>query len=70
MYSDFPIEMFILNKFTNFYKNKAFGKHAHDLRVKVTNLIQEKNQLSKILDYYQLSLQLGLGRSITAVFKK
>lgn len=70
MYSDFPIEMFILNKFTNFYKNKAFGKHAQDLRVKVTNLIQEKKQLSKILEYYQLSLQLGLGRSITAVFKK
>ena len=70
MYSDFPIEMFILNKFTNFYKNKTFGKHAHDLRVKITNLIQERNQLTKILDYYQLSLQLGLGRSITAVFKK
>jgi 2-polyprenyl-3-methyl-5-hydroxy-6-metoxy-1,4-benzoquinol methylase len=70
MYSDFPIEMFILNKFTNYYKNESFGKNAHDLRVKITNLIQEQNKLDKILKYYQLSLELGLGREITAIFEK
>ena len=70
MYSDFPIEMFILNKFTNYYKNKSFGKNAHDLRIKITNLIQEQNKLDKILKYYQLSLELGLGREITAIFEK
>ncbi len=70
MFSDFPMEMFILNKFTNYYKNKSFGKNAHDLRIKVTNLIQKQNKLSKILKYYQLNLELGLGRTITAIFKK
>ena len=70
MYSDFPIEMFILNKFTNYYKNKSFGKNAHDLRVKITNLLAEHNQLDKILKYYQISLELGLGRVITAIFEK
>tara|TARA_B100000029_G_C17586176_1_gene961183 strand:+ start:1240 stop:2112 length:873 start_codon:yes stop_codon:yes gene_type:complete len=70
MYSDFSIEMFILNKFTNYYKNKSFGKHAHDLRIKITNLIQEQNKLDKILEYYKLNLELGLGREITAIFKK
>ena len=70
MYSDFPIEMFILNKFTNYYKNKSFGKNAHDLRVKITNLLAEHNQLDKILKYYQISLELGLGRDITAIFEK
>tara|TARA_Y100000590_G_scaffold31109_1_gene34485 strand:+ start:2817 stop:3689 length:873 start_codon:yes stop_codon:yes gene_type:complete len=70
MYSDFPIEMFILNKFTNYYKNKSFGKNAHDLRVKITNLLAEHNKLNKILKYYQISLEIGLGRDITAVFEK
>ena len=70
MYSDFPIEMFILNKFTNYYKNKSFGKNAHDLRVKITNLLAEHNKLDKILKYYQISLEIGLGRDITAVFEK
>ena len=70
MYSDFPIEIFILNKFTNYYKNKSFGKNAHDLRVKITNLLAEHNQLDKILKYYQISLELGLGRDITAIFEK
>ena len=70
MYSDFSIEMFILNKFTNYYKNKSFGKHAHDLRIKITNLIQDQNKLDKILEYYKLNLEMGLGREITAIFKK
>ena len=70
MYSDFPIEMFMLNNDTNYYKNKHFGKNAHDLRMKITNLLQKNNKPTDIVKYYEQSLNIGLGRTITAIFQK
>lgn len=69
-YSDFPIEMFLLNSKTNFYKNKLFGKIAHDLRIDFSTLLMEKNSIPKIINFYKNILDLGIGRSITGIFKK
>ena len=70
MYSDFPIEMFILNKNTNYYKKKNFGKNANDLRIKISNLLQKNKKPFNIIKYYEQSLNIGLGRTITAIFQK
>jgi len=69
-YGDFPIEIFMLNKETNFYKKKNFGKTAHKIRVELSNLLYKKKKISDLLNFYEASLNVGVGRSITGVFKK
>lgn len=63
--TDFPIEMFLLSKETDFYSTK-FGKTAHEIRVSFLNLISEDMQ--KAVKVCTSMLEAGVGREILGVF--
>ena len=70
--SDFPIDLFLLNKNTNYYKNKLFGKIANDIRNTFYSILRDKKNI-KLNDYIQFCESLskiGLGRTLLACFKK
>lgn len=63
--SDFPIEQFLINKHSNYWKNRELGKGAHRARVIVTNYLANKD-LGKLIDYQEAAADLEFGRSLTA----
>ncbi len=67
--SDFPIEQFLLNKHSNYWKNRALGKAAHLTRVVVTNYLSEIN-LDRLIDYREAAADLEFGRVLTAYVSK
>jgi|LauGreDrversion4_2_1035121.scaffolds.fasta_scaffold00235_24 2-polyprenyl-3-methyl-5-hydroxy-6-metoxy-1,4-benzoquinol methylase len=59
-YGDFPIEMFLLNDYSNYYKIKESGPQAHLSRVKLMNFVRDQGldiyiEWSKILAKSKLS---------------
>ena len=63
--ADFPIEQFLLNEHSNYWKNRKLGKEAHQTRVMVTNYLAQKN-LERMIDYQEAAADLEYGRSLTA----
>ena len=63
--ADFPIEQFLINEHSNYWKNKELGKAAHRTRVKVTNYLANIG-LNRLIDYQEASAELEFGRSLTA----
>jgi len=63
--ADFPIEQFLLNKHTNYWKNRMLGKGAHLTRVIVTNYLAGKN-LDRLIDYQEAASDLEFGRTLIA----
>jgi len=54
---DFPIEMFLLNKHSNYEKHKKYGAEAHFVRVKTVNFVRSRG----ILNYIQWASGLAAG---------
>lgn len=59
-YGDFPIEMYLMNDFSNYYKLKESGPQAHLSRVKIMNFVRDQGldiymQWSKALAVTKLS---------------
>ena len=69
MFSNFPIEFFLFNEYTNYQKNKSVGKAVHNTRVVIENLISSV-PFEASLNLYRSFAQAGLGRNITGIFKK
>ena len=65
----FPIEMFILNEKTNYYKFKKFGPEANKIRILFMNLLLE-NFGENTIDILETFCKIGIGREIIGVFKK
>jgi 2-polyprenyl-3-methyl-5-hydroxy-6-metoxy-1,4-benzoquinol methylase len=65
---DFPIEQFLINKHSNYWKNRDLGKEAHLTRVTVTNYLAEKN-LDRMIDYQEAAADLEFGRLLAAYVK-
>ena len=63
--ADFPIEQFLINKHSNYCKNRDFGKGAHLTRVIVTNYLADKN-IDRMIDYQEAAADLEFGRLLTA----
>lgn len=63
--ADFPIEQFLVNEHSNYWKDQGLGKEAHRTRVIVTNYLAEKN-LDKLIDYQESAAYLEFGRLLTA----
>ena len=63
--ADFPIEQFLLNEHSNYWKDRKLGKGAHQTRVRVTNYLAQKN-LDRMIDYQEAAADLEFGRSLTA----
>ena len=66
--ADFPIEQFLINKHSNYFKNRDFGRDAHLTRVKVSNYLADKN-LDRMIDYQEAAADLEFGRQLTAYVK-
>ena len=64
---DFPIEMFLLDKSTDYYQN-SFGKTAHSIRCSVTNILAELDH-KKVIRLLTSFADLNLGRSIIGFYR-
>ena len=63
--ADFPIEQFLINEHSNYWKDRKLGKGAHLTRVIVTNYLAEKS-LDRMIDYQEVAADLEFGRSLIA----
>ena len=66
---DFPIEMFLLDDSTDYYKNQKFGKYAHKIRCGFNNVIKDL-EIQKVLNLGKCLSDLSLGRNIIGFYKK
>ena len=66
---DFPIDWFLFHEGSNYARDKALGKAAHRTRVQIESLIHRQS-ISDVLSYWAAAGRLGIGRDITAFFKK
>ena len=64
----FPIELFLLNQHSNYWKNPEVGKAAHFSRVDCTNYLADMS-ISKFVDFKEVSADLEFGRQFTAYLK-
>jgi SAM-dependent methyltransferase len=67
MYSDWPIELDLLNPNTNYVNNKNLGKESNIARMMTENIIAN-NSKEDALNFYVAAAKIGLGRTITALF--
>jgi SAM-dependent methyltransferase len=65
MLGDFPIELFLTNKHSNYVKNKSKGKAAHNSRVLISNLIFKKGN-NNYIKYSEGLAAAGIGRTCIA----
>jgi hypothetical protein len=63
--ADYPIEQFLVNEHSNYWKNRKLGKGAHLTRVLVTNFLARKS-LDRLIDYQEAAADLEFGRVLTA----
>ena len=67
--SDFPIDLDLINRKTNYIKDSSLGKYSHQRRVEVENLLHSISP-KKVNAFYEALSDLGLGRNITGFFTK
>lgn len=67
--ADFPIDFNLFNPDTNYILDKKKGNGVHLQRIKADNLMHQIS-VEKTNKYYEALADLGLGRQITAIFKK
>jgi len=60
-HANFPVESYILNEHSNFYKNKDLGKAAHNARVLIENYLVKKN-IDEYIKYMESAAKLDYGR--------
>lgn len=63
--ADYPIEQFLLNPHSNYWRDRSLGKDAHMTRVICTNYLIEQN-INRFLDYSEAAADLEFGRTLTA----
>jgi len=61
--ADFPIEVFLLNKYSNYVVDKSKGAEAHSARVVMERYLMDHGT-DKYVDFMTTSAEVGLGRSI------
>lgn len=61
----FPIELFLANPHSNYWKKRELGKGAHTTRVFCENFLIEKN-IDIYIDYAEAAAKLGFGRNLIA----
>ena len=61
-FGDFPIEIFLLNDFSNYHKNKETGRQAHLARVKTVNFIRDQG-LDNYIEWSKTNSRIKLSRS-------
>ena len=61
--ADFPIEIFLLNKHSNYVVDKSKGAEAHNARVVMERYLMDHGT-DKYVDFMSASSEVGLGRTI------
>ncbi|MDF5690830.1 class I SAM-dependent methyltransferase [Aquirufa sp. WAEICH-18A] len=61
-FGDFPIEMFLMNDFSNYYNIKESGPQAHLARVKIMNFVRDQG-LDVYLEWSKALAKTKLSRS-------
>lgn len=59
--SDFPIDVYLHNSFSNYFHNKVAGKQAHLSRVCITNFLIDQG-VEKYVNYMSAAADLEFGR--------
>jgi 2-polyprenyl-3-methyl-5-hydroxy-6-metoxy-1,4-benzoquinol methylase len=67
--SDFPIDFNLAHDSANYIADRSQGKAAHRQRIRLTNLMVQQSP-EKTLALYEALADLGMGRSINAIFRK
>jgi hypothetical protein len=62
---DFPIELFLANPHSNYWKDRTLGKGAHLARLFCENHLMEKNA-GDYIDYSEATAKIGFGRTLIA----
>lgn len=70
--TDYPIDQFLLNDNTNYYKCKEFGKIANEIRMKFYTLFAGTNlvPIEDYINFLEACAKINLGRTLTACFRK
>lgn len=63
--ANFPIEVFLANSHSNYWRDRALGKEAHFARVFCENHLIEKD-VDAYIDYSESAAKLGFGRELIA----
>lgn len=66
--SDCPIDINLLNKNTNYVKDKSLGKACHKARIAIENLLHSISPTKKNKLYFAMA-ELGFGREIIGFFR-
>jgi 2-polyprenyl-3-methyl-5-hydroxy-6-metoxy-1,4-benzoquinol methylase len=61
---DFPVDLFLYNKNSNYIKTRKVGKEAHLARVALENLINEQPN-DHVNQFFSALARIGLGRDLT-----
>ena len=67
--ADFPIELYLLNQYSNYVKHKDVGKQAHFSRVVADNFIFDQG-VDKYVNYYTACAEANLGRQLIVYASK
>lgn len=65
MLADFPIELFLFNEHSNYWKDRSKGKAAHRARIEVDNLLFSRG-VDAYIDYMASAAACDFGRNIAA----
>ena len=67
LFTNFPVDILLLNDHTNYYNNKPFGKIAYEIFRSVEKI--NKKDFNKYIKLGEAQAELNIGRTITACFK-
>jgi 2-polyprenyl-3-methyl-5-hydroxy-6-metoxy-1,4-benzoquinol methylase len=68
MVADFPIDLFLFNEKTNYVNDSTAGKHCHQARIEIENLLHAHNPWAT-LKMYAAMASLGVGRQIMGLYQ-
>ncbi len=68
--SDFPIELFLLNKDFDYTRNPKLGKKIHLLRCEIMSYLKKNHSIEDIYDFLKIFYKLNIGRDNIYLLKK